>query len=260
MKLIQVTDPHLRKPGETLFGIDPAERLALCFADINAQHANADLCVITGDLTCGDEAAYALLRDLLSELATPWQLLLGNHDNRDSFLRIFPDAKIDANGFAQHAQEIDGFMLLFLDTLEPGTHAGGYCERRQEWLSRELAASGDRPVYIFMHHPPLRVGIPSLDAICLMQRDKFKETLASHKQRIRHIFFGHLHRPVSGTWDGIPFSGLRGTAHQCWLDFEARDQPSGSHEPPAYGIILANETSTIIHLHDFLNKGTRFPF
>ena len=259
MKLIQVTDPHLNRPGDMLFGIDPGERLALCFADINARHANADLCVITGDLTCGQEGAYARLRELLGELTTPWQLLLGNHDDRDAFLRYFPDAKTDANGFVQHAQEIGGFTLLFLDTLEPGSHAGGYCERRQEWLARELEASGDRPVYIFMHHPPLCVGIPALDAICLVQRDSFKEVLAPHKRRIRHIFFGHLHRPVHGSWGGIPFSGLRGTAHQCWLDFEERVQPLGSFEPPAYAVILANETSTIIHLHEFLDQGAPFP-
>lgn len=259
MKLIHVTDPHLTKPGEKLYGIDPAERLAQCFADINAHHADAALCVITGDLAhWGDENSYALLRDLLGELAMPWQLLLGNHDNRGVFLRSFPEAKVDRHGFVQHADRVGATRLLFLDTAEAGTHAGSYCERRQDWLRAQLSESGDAELYIFMHHPPLRIGLPSLDAIGLMQRARFQELIAPHKERVRHIFFGHVHRPVSGTWNGIPFLGLRGTAHQCWLDFQAQEQPPGSHEPPAYGIILAEEHSTIVHVHDFLGGRNRF--
>ena len=51
MKLIHLTDPHFVPPGQTLYGRDPSVALKRCLADINEHHADADLCVITGDLT-----------------------------------------------------------------------------------------------------------------------------------------------------------------------------------------------------------------
>lgn len=51
-----------------------------------------------------------------------------------------------------------------LDTKEPGTHAGRLGERRLAWLAEELAR-GEEPVFLFLHHPPHRVGITGMDEI-----------------------------------------------------------------------------------------------
>ena len=68
MKLIHLTDLHLMPPGELLWGLDPFARFDAALVDIAAHHADADLCVITGDLTeKGDVAAYELLRTEGSE-------------------------------------------------------------------------------------------------------------------------------------------------------------------------------------------------
>lgn len=260
MKLVQITDLHLVGEGQELYGLDPQLRLRACIADINAHHEDAELCVITGDLTqSGTEDAYAVLRNELSALTVPWQLLLGNHDDRATFRRSFPEMPVDANGFVQAYWESEVGRFLFLDTLEPGLHAGAFCERRQAWLTDRLADLADTPVYIFMHHPPMKIGIPALDTVSLMQKDVFKSLLAPYRENVRHIFFGHVHRPVSGSWCGIPFSALRGTAHQCWLDFEADQQPPGSHEPPAYGVILIDGETVTVHTHDYLDQSAKFP-
>ena len=50
MKCIHLTDPHLVTPGDKLKGLDPAARLEPAFADIARHHADAECCVITGDL------------------------------------------------------------------------------------------------------------------------------------------------------------------------------------------------------------------
>src|ERR1700689_4557259 len=55
MKLIQITDIHLVRPGKKLFDTDPGERLRLCLADIARCHADADLVVVTGDLAHNGE-------------------------------------------------------------------------------------------------------------------------------------------------------------------------------------------------------------
>jgi hypothetical protein len=71
-------------------------------------------------------------------------------------------------------------------------------------------------------------------------------------------FFGHLHRPIFGSWRGIPFSTLRGTNHQVALRLEDTAKVPGSHEPPQYGVVLLGEDSITMHLHDFLDISARF--
>ena len=51
MKIIQVTDTHLMPRGTELNGLNPNERLEACIASITEHHSDAELCIITGDLT-----------------------------------------------------------------------------------------------------------------------------------------------------------------------------------------------------------------
>ena len=96
MKLIQVSDLHFVPPGTRLFGIDPRAHLAAAIEDINAQHADAELCLFTGDLADhGDPQAYAALAETLAALRLPYRLLIGNHDQRDSFIQAFPEVPRD---------------------------------------------------------------------------------------------------------------------------------------------------------------------
>ena len=55
---------------------------------------------------------------------------------------------------------------------------------------------------------------------------------------IRHQFFGHVHRPISESWRGIPYSTLRGINHQVPFDFNSIEVVPKSHELPAYSVVL----------------------
>ena len=89
MKLIQITDIHYVPNGQRLHGLDPYERLELCINDINDNHADADLCIITGDLAHnGLIKAYESLRDILQTLSIPYHFMIGNHDNRKNFQKM----------------------------------------------------------------------------------------------------------------------------------------------------------------------------
>ena len=165
MKLIQFTDTHFIPPGKTLYGRDPSIALERCIADINQQHDDADLCVVTGDLThWGEPEAFEHLKEHLSALKIPWRLLVGNHDVRDEFVKWFPDQVLDENGFVQSTEDYAPGRFIFLDTNEPGRHEGWYCETRLAWLDAQLKNTGEQDVFLFMHHPPFDIGIPSLVA------------------------------------------------------------------------------------------------
>ena len=253
MKIIQISDLHLVPGGMTLYGLDPRARLQACISAINAQQADADFCIFTGDLAnAGHSHAYQELRECLKELRLPYHLAIGNHDKRQSFLKVFPECQRDENGFIQYALDYPGVRFLILDTVEEGEHWGSYCPERAAWLDEKLSAADGKPTYIFMHHPPFEIGVPSQDKLRIRDAHLFTEVV-SRQTRIRHIFHGHVHRPVCGSWCGIPVSALRGTSHQVQLDLETVEPIPLCHEPPAYAMILLRHNQTIVHYHDFLD-------
>lgn len=253
-KFIHLTDPHFVAGDGLLYGLDPRARLAAAIASINDAHADAAFCVVTGDLAhWGEPGAYVRLAEALGRLRIPFHLLLGNHDGRAAFREAFPAVPVDSDGHVQRAIETPLGRFVFLDSNEPGASWGVLCERRLCWLAATLAERPEERPSIFVHHPPFGVGIRPMDRIALRETARFAEVLMAHPGGIRHLFFGHLHRPVSGSWRGIPFSTLRATNHQVWLDLRDTDAVPGSREPPQYAVVLMEADLTVVHLHDYLD-------
>jgi len=260
---IHLTDPHILPAGETNYGLDPSARLRMAVESIAARHgphgpAPAEFVIITGDLTHhGQPAAYVELRSILDGLPMPFHLMLGNHDEREYFRAAFPASPVDEDGFVQQAIETDAGLFILLDTKTEGTHAGALCDRRLAWLAARLTESAG-PVFLFLHHPPMAVGISRMDRIPLLNAGELDAVLEPHRGRIRHLFHGHLHRPLGGSWKGIPFTSLRGTAHQVALDLSERETAPGSHEPAGYALVRITEEGVIVHTHDFLDQTGTF--
>lgn len=245
-KIIQVSDLHLVRPGGMLHGSDPLARLEDCIADLNRHHGDADLVVFSGDLTDnGAPSAYAALAERLVMLKPPYRLMMGNHDDRTAFAGAFPNGLGDG-GFVQSAADLGGWRVLLLDTHEPGHVEGRLCDARLGWLDAALA--GARNALIFLHHPPLEIGIPSLDSSRLADAGRLLAVLRRHGN-VRHLFAGHVHRLASGQCDGIPFATVRSTNHQSALAFTGPHRVS--FEPPAYAVILAGEGGVTVHAQEF---------
>lgn len=254
MKFIHITDFHLVAPGETLWGLDPAERLDRCLSDIAKWHADADFCVITGDLAnAGDPAAYSWLAKRLGAFPLTCFVIPGNHDERNALIEAFPHIGCDSNGYIQYSHETAAGVMLFLDTLKGPVSEGAYCAERRAWLSAQLEAAKDKPVWIFMHHPHFDIGIPYMDRIKLEEPDAFADVLAGHGD-IRHIFFGHVHRAAYVNWRGIPCTCLPGTNHQVPLMRESVGGTPYSVEPPMYGVVTVTGEQTTLHFEACLDR------
>ena len=254
MKFIHVTDPHLVAPGELVLSLDPLPRFEACIQSINDRESDAELVVITGDLVDrGQLSAYQALRTVLDKLVLPYHLLIGNHDDRGNFLSVFGEAWRDQSGFIQGTVETKQGLFVFLDTVQQGKSAGEYCTRRCGWLQRVLTESASQPIYLFMHHPPFDVHIPFLDNIGLENKGAFVDCMDAH-DNIRHIFFGHVHRSISGSWRGIPFSTLTSTNHQVALNMRDANKDRYSDEAPTYSIVLLDGVNTIVHTFPYLHN------
>jgi 3',5'-cyclic AMP phosphodiesterase CpdA len=152
-------------------------------------------------------------------------------------------------GFVQQALSTPVGLCLLLDTLDQGKDGGRLCERRLAWLRARLEESGNAPVFLFLHHPPMQVGIAGMDAIALADPEALWAVLAPHRACIRHLFHGHLHRPIAGSWRGIPISSLRGSAFDVALDL-APPPRRVTVEPalaPNYALVRVRGEDVVVH-------------
>ncbi|UCI08850.1 phosphodiesterase [Mesorhizobium sp. B1-1-8] len=252
MKIIQVTDVHLGRRGELRYGADLHERLDRCIDHINARHGDAALCVFTGDLTeSGDAQSYADLKSALGRLSVPYRLLPGNHDRRANLIAAFPENPADGNGFVQSVFDTPEGRLVFLDSLAEGRVTGELSDDRLVWLDTQLGEAAGKAVYLFLHHPPVELGLSLLDPLGLEQPHRLLDLL-THHGNVRCIFFGHVHRDIAGTVAGIPFSAQRGLHARFMLDLIGDEMVEQA--PPAYSIILIDGARVVIHSCDFLEE------
>ncbi len=253
MKIVWMTDPHILAGHGTLVGHDPRQRLRAAFDYVSRHHSDADLCVLTGDITDeGDVESYILARDIISSCPVTTFTIPGNHDNR-SVMRSqlsFPD-NIDPE-FIQYSIIKGGQRLIFLDTLQDGKSEGVLCEHRLEWLDSQLSIHKDIPTLVFCHHPPGKLYLPMMDQEQTDFGEKLLHRLCS-AANVRHLFFGHVHRPVSGNFRGLSFTALQSTAIQVPLPYPEWNWESfaPAEEAPAVGIIHTSQDSVVVHFHAF---------
>jgi len=264
MRFVHLTDLHVvARSKPPLYALDPAERLRLAVADIIARHgadsaAPATFVLVTGDLVHdGGAEEYSTLHEALAPLPMPVFLTLGNHDERSLFRSAFPSHPVDSHGFIQFAVDAGPCRVLALDTHVPGRPHGELCRDRLGWLAEELDG-GSQPVILALHHPPVAIGLTLMDGIRLRDSEALWTVLEPHRARIRHLLFGHTHRPIAGSWRGIPFSNGYGLSHQIALDFALKDGVRGSHEPPTYALVELTETDVVVHSHNFLDRTATF--
>ena len=254
MKLLQMTDIHLTTPGETIGGRDPNANFQRALDHALALHSDAEALFITGDLSdWGERDDYLRLKEIIAKLPVPVHLCIGNHDDRPTFLSVFPEFSQDG-AFVQTVVPLSMGHAILLDTWGPETHAGHFCEARAAWLSAKLSEAPG-PVYLFLHHNPVPTRVAPMDQIMLLDAARLAETLRPHKAKIAQIFHGHCHLPLTGSLLGIPFSAPRGTNHAGWPNFAEQALLSASDLAEAYAVIFAEAESTMIHMVEYGYKG-----
>ena len=254
MKFLQLTDIHLTAPGQTIGGRDPNENFAQAIEHAMKHHSDAEAMFITGDLSdWGETDDYKRLAEQLDKLPLPVHLCIGNHDDRPTFLKQFPDLEGDG-GFVHSVVPLSIGHAILLDTWGPESHAGFFCEDRAKWLSYQLTEL-DGPIWIFMHHNPVPSHVKPMDEIMLLDSSRFGEIIRPFKDKISHILHGHCHLPLSGTFHGIPFFAPRGTNHAGWPNFAAERLLSAADLTESYAVIFADKNSTMIHMVEYGYKG-----
>lgn len=159
---------------------------------------------MTGDLAHnGEPEACAALRKLLERLQVPYRLLIGNHDDRQALVQAFPETPVDDNGYLQSVLSTRAGVLMFLDTVDAAVHSGAYNARRCGWLERTLSDAAEQPVFLFLHHPPMAIGMPRLDQYRIQDNSSFRDVVMGFST-LRHIFLATYTVLYSAVGMGFP--------------------------------------------------------
>ena len=250
MKLIQLTDIHLTNPGSTIGGRDSNANFEHALNHALTRHPDAEAVVITGDLSdWGERDDYIRLREILARQTLPVHIAIGNHDDRPTFLEVFPELA-DGDGHIQSMFPLSDGTGIVIDTWGPESHAGFFCKTRAAWFDRALAEAA-APAYIFMHHNPIPTHIGPTDQIMLLDTGNFGAVVAKHREKIAHIFFGHCHMPLAGSFYGVPTSAPRGTNHAGFPNYEETELLTASDLPEAYAVIIADGPSVTVIMVEY---------
>ena len=196
-KIIVFSDIHLNSAGEEALE-NSSQKLEKAILHLQGNHNDFDMLVFTGDLAnSGKIEEYKALRNLVSTIGKPIKFMLGNHDNRENFLDIFPYYKPDHNGFLQSIETYEYFDFIFLDTLKDPyddipISCGYLCQKRLEWLSEKLKEVAGKKVFLFMHHPAFTTGMQAMDRLRLKNSHDFFSTIKSF-DNVHHLISGHIH-------------------------------------------------------------------
>jgi 3',5'-cyclic AMP phosphodiesterase CpdA len=263
MRILQLSDPHVRVPGDLLSGrVETLPYLERAISAVERFRPRPDVVLITGDIVdLGTAEEYPLARTALERLTLPTFLLPGNHDERGGCCEFLGGWLGEVRADDCLAYVIDQYpvRLIALDSVVPARGVGKLGGGQLEWLGGQLAAGPDRPTLIALHHPPFEVGIGFMDRLGLTDRDELARLIAAHPQVIG-VVAGHVHRTIVGRVAHTVAFTAPSTAHQIPLDLTPDGPETFLFEPP--GFLLHEWDGTRLRSHHAYvgDYGRRFPF
>ena len=203
-----LSDTHIPADVQNNYrGFYPYQNLLKVVPDVVS--CSPDAVVITGDLArlTGESGDYANLKKLLDPLVekTPVFMGLGNHDNRENFLKTFQQPagqKPPISG--KHVVVINKgpVRLIVLDSLLYTDKTPGLLGKAQrQWLEKYLRESGDTPTILCFHHSLGDADGDLLDELHLFD-------MIEPIQKVKAIVYGHSHVYGFSRFEGIHLINL----------------------------------------------------
>ena len=104
-----------------------------------------------------------------------------------------------------------------MDTAIENNIEGTIFETSIKWLEEKLTKSRNKPVIIFMHHPPIEIGSLLFDHINCNNGDEFIKLISKY-QNVKEVIFGHVHCFFDKIINGIKFSSCPSASIQYPID------------------------------------------
>lgn len=189
MRIIQITDLHLAASGEDAGGVDTWRNIDLVLEEITK--LKSDLIVFTGDF-CYDlprEETYVKLAERLKYISTPMRFIGGNHDTEEM---VFMLRQMLGQDKYQKAEQYPNGDFLYLNSIEARLP-----EHEYELLEEMCRVKPEKPLIIFTHYPPVKIGMPFMDRKHPFAEAERMQGILSQSSRPVKIFCGHYHNESS---------------------------------------------------------------
>jgi len=203
-----LSDTHIPADVENTYrGFFPYQNLQKVVPDVVS--ARPDGVVITGDLArlTGEPGDYANLEKLLSPIAEKTKILmaLGNHDNRENFVKVFdknPDKKRPVRGKHVEVADAGPVRLIILDSMLYTNKVQGLLGKdKRQWLESYLNECDDKPAILCFHHS---LGDGDGDLLDLPRLFSMIRPI----QKVKAIIYGHSHVYEFSKFKGIHLINL----------------------------------------------------
>jgi len=193
MVITIISDPHVAPEGERPFDVDTRGQFKIALE--LQKREESDLLILTGDISYrdGDEASYQWVKKQLDDNLTPYRIIGGNHDDSSLLANTFALEEHLHNSIELYYEEkIPGHHLIYLDS-----SIGSLSKLQWSWLREKLTEDTKLRKLIFMHHPPVKAGVPYMDNNHpFRESEEFVRLLEKTGTR-PIVFCGHYHTEKS---------------------------------------------------------------
>ena len=216
---VHISDTHIGPtPDFTLGDVQTLPALERVVARVNALPVRLDFVMHTGDVAANPSPeAYRLAAEVMGRLSAPVYYVTGNHDrSRDirAYLSMGPKADlVEGEETLAYRFDVRGHRMIVLDGRGPDAiDPHGLLPEAQLEALRQEVAQGDLPLTVFIHFPPVALHSPWLDRdMLLLNGTDLHRALVAGRDRLRGVFFGHVHRGMQVFRDGVLYSSVGST-------------------------------------------------
>ena len=227
INLVQLTDTHISPdPDALLAGVNTTDTLLDVINAVN-RHENLDLALLTGDLASEPSLkVYEKLAGILRRLELPVYCLAGNHDDPELMERLLNRANIGTANYLTGGT----WAIILLNTHKPGSEGGYLSATELCRLDAALEGSRGKHVLVCLHHHPVSIRSPWMDAMALENSEALFRVLDPH-DNVRGLLWGHIHQEFSMIRNGVL---LLGSPSTCVQFLPQAEQAGVDARPPAY--------------------------
>lgn len=256
---VHISDTHFGPTaGFSLHGHFPLPCAQRLVEIINTLPQRPDFVIHTGDVTNEPGyAAYRLAAETFARFEVPIYYVVGNHDTAAGIRRHLAmgpkeDVDLDPERLS-YAFEVKGYRFLVLDARGPEAidPRGLLPDSQLEVIARAIGPEGP-PLIVFLHYPVLAMNSIWMDEnMLVMNGDLLHRALVKAGDRLRGVFYGHVHQPMQNIRDGIRYTSAASAFSQfaAWPDDVVVRHDLD--EPPGYSFVHLLHDQTIVHHHSF---------
>jgi Icc protein len=193
VNILQITDLHiLPESGQKMSGVDTEYTFNQVLEHAHAHHGQADLILVTGDLTQHPCASgYLRIVKELEKYQTRTLCLPGNHDDLALMQQFINTNQVNCDKYILFKY----WQIICLNSKKTGSQGGYLVSDELDYLATTLAKHPGLNTLIAVHHHPLPTNSKWMDTMMIKNSAELFSLLQNYPQ-VKAITCGHIHQEL----------------------------------------------------------------